>query len=42
MSRRVPRIVDKYAKLSMEDRDRLEQIIDEMLGIDKKDEDIVE
>lgn len=42
MSRRVPRIVDKYAKLSMEDRDRLESIIDGMLGIDKKDEDIVE
>lgn len=32
MSRRVPRLVDKYAKLSMEDRDKLETIIDGMLG----------
>jgi DNA-binding Xre family transcriptional regulator len=34
MSRRVPRMVEKYAKLSMEDRDRLEQIIDGMMGIE--------
>ena len=34
MSRRVPRLVEKYAKLSMEDRDKLEQIIDGMLGIE--------
>ena len=34
MSRRVPRLVEKYAKLKMEDRDRLEQIIDEMMGVE--------
>ena len=34
MSRRVPRLVEKYAKLSMEDRDRLEQIIDGMMGVE--------
>ena len=34
MSRRVPRLVEKYAKLSMEDRDKLEQIVDGMLGIE--------
>jgi hypothetical protein len=33
MSRRVPRFVEKYAKLAMDDRDRLEQLIDGMLGI---------
>ena len=42
MSRRVPRIIDKYAKLGMGDRDKLEAIVDGMLGLDKKDEDIVE
>ena len=42
MSRRVPRIIDKYAKLSMDGRDKLEAIIDGMLGLDKKDEAIVE
>ena len=36
MSRRVPRLVEKYAKLSMEDRDKLEQIVDGMLGIEPK------
>ena len=30
MSRRVPRLVDKYAKLSMEDRERLEAFIDSL------------
>ena len=30
MSRRVPRLVDKYAKLSMEDRDRLEAYIESL------------
>ena len=34
MSRRVPRLVEKYAKLSMDDRDRLERIIDGMMGLD--------
>ena len=34
MSRRAPRLLEKYAKLSMEDRDKLEQIIDGMLGIE--------
>lgn len=34
MSRRLPRLVEKYAKLSMEDRDKLESIIDSMLGIE--------
>lgn len=38
MSRRVPRLVEKYAKLSMEDRDRLEQIIDGMMGIEPESE----
>ena len=33
MSRRVPRLIEKYAKLAMDDRDRLEQLIDGMLGI---------
>jgi DNA-binding Xre family transcriptional regulator len=33
MSRRVPRLVEKYAKLSMDDRDKLEQIVDGMLGV---------
>ena len=36
MSRRVPRIIDKYSKLGMDDRDKLEAIIDGMLGLDKK------
>ena len=36
MSGRVPRLVEKYAKLSMENRDKLEQIIDGMLEIDEK------
>jgi hypothetical protein len=36
MSRRVPRLVEKYAKLSMEDRDKLEQIVDGMLGINEE------
>lgn len=30
MSRRVPRLVERYAKLSMDDRDKLEQIIEAM------------
>lgn len=34
MSRRVPRIVDKYAKLSMDDRDKLEAFMDQLLGIE--------
>ena len=42
MSRRVPRLVDKYAKLSMDDRERLEAIVDGMLGLDKKDENNLE
>ena len=33
MSRRVPRFIEKYAKLSIDDRDRLEQLIDGMLGL---------
>lgn len=33
MSRRVPRLVEKYAKLSMEDRDKLEAYMDQLLGI---------
>ena len=33
MSRRVPRLVEKYSKLSMDDRERLEAIIDGMLGV---------
>lgn len=34
MSRRVPRIVDKYAKLNMDDRDKLEAYMDQLLGIE--------
>jgi DNA-binding Xre family transcriptional regulator len=42
MSRRVPRLIDKYAKLSMDDRERLEAIIDGMLGLDKEKENNLE
>jgi DNA-binding Xre family transcriptional regulator len=31
MSRRVPRLIEKYAKLSMEQRDRVEEFIDSIL-----------
>jgi hypothetical protein len=31
MSRRVPRLIESYAHLSMDDRDKLEQIIQGML-----------
>ena len=31
MSRRVPRLIDKYAKLSMDDRDKLEAFVDSLL-----------
>ena len=31
MSRRVPRLVDKLGKLPMDDRDRIEQLMDQML-----------
>ncbi len=34
MSRRVPRLLEKYTKLSMDKRDKLEQTIDEMLGVE--------
>ena len=34
MSRRVPRIIDKYAKLSMDQRDTIEQMMDKMLNIE--------
>ena len=40
MSRRVPRLVEKYAKLSMDDRDRLEQIIDGMLGLEERPDEV--
>ena len=36
MSRRVPRVIDKYARLGMQDRDKLEAIIDGMLGTEEK------
>lgn len=32
MSRRVPRLVDKYAKLSIDDRGRLEALADQLLS----------
>ena len=32
MSRRVPRLVGSYAKLSMEQRDQLETVISDMIG----------
>ena len=34
MSRRLPRLVDKYAKLSMEDRERVEAYIDSLASSD--------
>lgn len=37
MSRRVPRLVEKYSKLSMDDRDRIETLIDQMLGIEPQE-----
>jgi len=40
MSRRVPRVVEKYAKLSMDDRDRLEQIIDGMMGLEERSDEV--
>lgn len=42
MSRRVPRLIEKYAKLDMGDRDKLEAIIDGMLGLGEKNEIILE
>ena len=42
MSRRVPRLVEKYAKLSMDDRDRLEAIVDGMLNLNKENENNLE
>ena len=41
LSRRVPRLVEKYAKLSMEDRDRLEVIVDGMLGVEENTEKVL-
>ena len=41
MSRRVPRVIDKFAKLSMADREKIEAIMDGMLGIEEN-KDIVE
>ena len=38
MSRRVPRLIEKYAQLGMADRDKLERFIDGLLGIDEKNE----
>jgi DNA-binding Xre family transcriptional regulator len=35
MSRRVPRILDKYAKLTMDQRDTIEDIMDKMLDIEQ-------
>jgi DNA-binding Xre family transcriptional regulator len=35
MSRRVPRILDKYAKLTMDQRDTIEDIMDKMLNIEQ-------
>ena len=35
MSRRVPRVVDKFAKLSMADREKIESIMDGMLGTEE-------
>ena len=37
MSRRIPRLVEKYAKLSMDDRDKIEILIDQMLGIEPQE-----
>ena len=41
MSRRVPRVIDKFAKLSMADREKIEAIMDGMLGTEEN-KDIVE
>ena len=40
MSRRIPRIIEKYTKLNMEDRERLEQIMDGMLGLDERSDEV--
>ena len=37
MSRRVPRVIEKFSKLSMADREKMEAIIDGMLGIEEKE-----
>ena len=34
MSRRVPRILDKYAKLTMDQRDQIEDMMNKMLNIE--------
>ena len=41
MSRRVPRVIDNFAKLSMEDREKIEAVMDGMLG-NEENKDIVE
>jgi DNA-binding Xre family transcriptional regulator len=40
MSRRVPRVIEKFSKLSMADREKLEAIMDGMLGIEEKENNV--
>lgn len=42
MSRRVPRLIEKFAQLSMEQRDELEAFIDKMLGNEPRTVNLVE
>jgi DNA-binding Xre family transcriptional regulator len=40
MSRRVPRVIEKFSKLSMADREKMEAIMDGMLGIEEKENNV--
>ena len=40
MSRRVPRVIEKFSKLSMSDREKMEAIMDGMLGIEEKENNV--
>jgi len=40
MSRRVPRVIEKFSKLSMADREKMEAIVDGMLGIEEKENNV--
>ena len=42
MSRRAPRLLDKLAKLDMDDRERVEAIMDGMMAPDKENENNLE
>ena len=42
MSRRVPRLIEKFAQLSMEQRDELEAFVDKILGNEPRTVNLVE